>query len=81
MTMIVKVRLFGPLIRKFPRYDPEKGLEVELPEGASVNDLLAQLSLGERNRPVVAVDSLIRNPEDELSEGAVVHVFLPVYGG
>ena len=46
-----------------------------------VGDLLALLELSDRNKPVVAINSMIRSPQDELSEGAVVNVFQAVYGG
>jgi len=79
--MKVKVKLFGTLSQRFPGYDLHRGLEVELQEGARVGDLLALLGFSDRNMPVVAMDSLIRSPQDELSQGAVVNVFQAVYGG
>jgi sulfur carrier protein ThiS len=79
--MNVKVKLFGTLSQRFPGYDLQRGLEVDLPEGARVGDLIALLGFSDRNKPVVAMDSLIRSPRDELSEGAVVNVFQAVYGG
>lgn len=79
--MKIKVRLFGILGRKCSGYDPQRGLEMELPEGARVGDLLARLGLSEGNTPVVAVENLIRSPQDELFEGAVVHVLQAFYGG
>ena len=45
--MKVKVRLFGTLSQKFPGYDSVKGLEVEIPDGARVKDLLAHLGIPE----------------------------------
>ncbi len=77
----IRVKLFGTLSLGFPGYDLRGGLEVDLPEGARVGDLLALLELSDRNKPVVAINSLIRSPQDELSEGAVVNVFQAVYGG
>jgi sulfur carrier protein ThiS len=79
--MKVKVKLFGTLSQNDPAYDPQRGIEADLPDGARVGDLLALLGLSDSNKPVVAMDSLIRGPQDELSEGAVVHVFQAVYGG
>lgn len=79
--MKVKVKLFGTLSQGFPGYDLQRGFEVDLPEGARVGDVLALLELSDRNKPVVAINSMIRSPQDELSEGAVVNVFQAVYGG
>jgi len=45
MSIKIKVKLFGTLGQRFPDYSPEKGLEVEISEGASVGDLLAHLKI------------------------------------
>ena len=45
-----------------------------------MGDHLARLELSDGNKSVVAVDGLIRGPQDELSEGAVVRVLQTVYG-
>ena len=79
--MKIQVRLFGTLSKRYPGYDPAEGLEVELTDRARVGDLLARLGLGEGNKAVVSVDSVIRGPQDGLYEGAVVHVLQAVYGG
>jgi sulfur carrier protein ThiS len=79
--MKIKVKLFGTLGQKFPGYDYKKGLEMELPEGTSVGDLLARLGLRDEDKPIIAVGGLIWDAEDELPEGAVVSVLQAVYGG
>ena len=38
--MNITVKLFGTLSDLFPKYDFEKGLELDLPEGSKVADLL-----------------------------------------
>jgi sulfur carrier protein ThiS len=78
--MKVRVKLYGTLSRKFPGHDPARGLEVELPEGATVGELLAQLGL-DRAGGVVIADNLIRRQEDPLWDGASVYVLQPVHGG
>ena len=79
--MKVKVRLFGTLGQQFPGYDSAKALEVEIPDGARVKDLLARLRISEVKGGVVAVGGKILHPEDPLKDGASVHLLQPVYGG
>jgi sulfur carrier protein ThiS len=80
-VMILKVKLFGILSQKFPGYDPGKGIEVEIPDGARVKDLLAHLGIPEAKGGVAAVEGMILKAEDPLKEGASVHVLQSVYGG
>ena len=79
--MNVRVRLFGLLPRRFPGYDPERGMEVDLPPGAKVKDLLAQLDISKEEGGIVAVDGLVQKAEAELRDGSVLHVFHPIVGG
>lgn len=80
MIMNINVKLFGTFSQDSPGYDPQRGLQVELPNGARVDDLLALLGLiGDKT--VVAVDNRIRSSQDELQEGADVHVLQVVFGG
>jgi sulfur carrier protein ThiS len=79
--MKVTVRFFGILSRKFPGYDPVKGLEVEIADGARVKDLFARLRISEAKGGVVAMDGKILDLEDPLNDGASVHLLQAVYGG
>ena len=79
--MKVKVRLFGTLSQQFPGYDPAKGLEVEIPDGARVKDLLTHLRIPETKGGVAAVEGMILKLEDPLKEGSAVHLLQAVHGG
>ena len=79
--MHVRVKLFGLLPRRFPGYNLEKGIEVDVPPGARVKDLLAQLNISKEEGGIVAVDGLVQKAEAELRDGAVLHVFHPIAGG
>jgi sulfur carrier protein ThiS len=79
--MNVQVKLFGLLPRRFPGYDPEKGMEVDLPSGARVKDLLSQLGISKEEGGIVAADGLVQKAEAELKDGSVLHVFHPIVGG
>jgi sulfur carrier protein ThiS len=79
--MKVVVRLFGTLSLKFPGYDPAKGIEVEISDGARVKDLLAHLGIPETKGGVAAVEGVILRLEDPLKAGASVDLLQSVYGG
>jgi sulfur carrier protein ThiS len=79
--MKVKVKFFGTLSQKFPGYDSENGIEVEIPDGARVRDLLAHLGIPEIKGGVAAVEGMILKLEDPLRDGASVHLLQAVYGG
>ena len=79
--MNVRVKLFGLLPRRFPGYDAEKGLEVDLPRGARVEDLLCRLGISKEEGGIVAVDGLVQKAEAELKEDSILHVFHPIVGG
>jgi sulfur carrier protein ThiS len=77
----VRVKLFGLLPRRFPGYDAEKGMEVDLPRGARVKDLLYQLGISKEEGGIVAIDGLVQKAEAELKEGSILFVFHPIVGG
>ncbi len=79
--MNVRVKLFGLLPRRFPGYDSEKGMEVDLPQGARVKDLLARLGISTEEGGIVAMNGLVQKAEAELRDGSVLHVFHPIVGG
>ncbi len=79
--MNVWVKLFGTLPQRYPEYDPEDGLEVEIPDGAKIKDLLAYLELSSSDGGVVAIDNLVVNVEEKLKEGVCVRIFQRAFGG
>ena len=79
--MKIRVKLFGTLPQRHPDYDPKQGLEVEIPEGAKVNDLLARLDISASDGGLVAVDNLVVQHDDELKDGVSVRIFQRAFGG
>lgn len=79
--MNVRVNLYGTLSARIPGYRQTQGIEVELPEGATVNDLLALLEISERQKAVVAIDGRIRKGSDKIPGGAYAQVLQPIHGG
>jgi sulfur carrier protein ThiS len=79
--MRVRIRLFGTLKRYVSDYDPEHGLEIEIPDGAKVRDLLAHLEIPKSNTPVVTINNRITKIDDELVDGSWVNLIQLAHGG
>ena len=79
--MKVRVKLFWTLPQRYPDYDSTQGLVVEIPDGATIKDLLGLLGISESQKAVVAIDGRIQEANDKMPSGACVQVFQPVHGG
>lgn len=74
--MKVKVKLFATL----RNFGPEQQ-EIEMPDNASLLDLIEVLNLPEKVPLLRIVNSEHRNPDYRLKEGDEVALFPPVGGG
>lgn len=79
--MKVNVKLFGTLGQGFQEYRHDEGLDVEIPDGGRVSDLLVHLGLSGLRGCVVAVAGRIVKPTDALENGITVHVLQAGAGG
>lgn len=79
--MRVLIKLFSVLRDYVPNYDPEKGMETEVPDGSTVTDLLGHLGIPKSKVPVVACNGRVLQPADTIDEDSTVHIFQPVAGG
>ena len=79
--MKVRVKLYGNLRKQFPGYLHSQGLEVELPEQATVEDLLATLDLTDSRGVVVIVEGRVLNVEHKIRSGVPVSIFQSIKGG
>ena len=79
--MKLKIKLHGTLCRRFPNYEPGQSMEVEVPEGGTVKDLLAILNIPEKMRPVVVLEGRVLSRDDSMRGGSCVLVFEPIHGG
>lgn len=79
--MKVRVRLFGVLGQGFPDYDHQTGMEIEIPEGSTVGDLLDRLGMPGSFGGVVACGGRLLAKDGVLEEGAEVGIFQSVFGG
>jgi sulfur carrier protein ThiS len=79
--MKVKVKLNGTLGQRFPDYQHSQGIEVEIPDGATVKDLLTLLGISESQRAVVIVEGRIQEAEGKIRRGVPVYVLQAIHGG
>jgi sulfur carrier protein ThiS len=79
--MKVTVKLFGTLPEQHSDYNPEAGLSLSLPDGATVKDLLEKLGLTESDRCVTVVNGRVEKRDNVLGDRAAVNIFQLVTGG
>ncbi len=76
-----RVRLFATLRRHYPHLGIGEAMPVELPDGATVGQLIEHLRLPADEVKVTFVNGIVRGEEHALSDGDKVGVFPPVGGG
>ena len=78
--MTITLEVFGSLRQHLPGYDPERGLEVEVPAGTTLSALFARMKLPVSENNMVTVDGRLAEEDETLPPGASVLV-LPYVGG
>ena len=79
--MKVKVKLYGTLGLRVPEYKPSQGIDVEIPDGATVKDLLAYLEILESRGAAVIASGRVLKADDKVQDGVSVDVFQSIQGG
>ncbi len=79
--MKLKVNLYGTLGQRVPGYQHSQGIEVEIPDGATVKELLARLEISQSQRVVVVMEGRVRKADDKIRCGVPVNVFQSIHGG
>jgi sulfur carrier protein ThiS len=79
--MKIRVRLYGTLSQQFPHYRHSEGMEVEIPDGATVKDLLTSLKISESQGVAVAMEGRILKADDTIRGEVPVHVLQSLSGG
>ena len=77
----MRVKLFGTYRQRLPNYQPSAGMDVEVPDGATVRDLLACLGLSECREAVVIAEGRVLKADDRLRLGVPVSVMQAIDGG
>jgi sulfur carrier protein ThiS len=79
--MKVRVKLYGTLCQYVPGYEISNGIEVEIPDGGKVIDILPVLHIPESQGVVVIIGGSIMTPDYTLRDGALVSLLQPLSGG
>jgi sulfur carrier protein ThiS len=79
--MKVRVGVFGTFRERFPNYQPAQGMEVELPDGATVQDLLRLLDLSDSQGALVIAEGRILKADERLKRRVPVNVMQAIDGG
>lgn len=79
--MRVTVKLFATLVRFKDGGRAGKPFEMELPEGAAVQDLIDNLKIPPEETHVIFINNIIEEHQTKLENGDVVGLFPPVGGG
>lgn len=77
----IHVKLFATLRRHYPDLGIGEAMPMELPEGATVGQLLGELRLAEEQVTVVFVNGTVQGEDHSLTDGDEVGIFPPVGGG
>ncbi len=77
----VHVKLFATLREHRPGLAMGEAFAVDLPEGATVRDLVRQLGLPQEEVKAVYVNALFREMDLVLADGDELGIFPPVGGG
>ena len=81
VSLRLTVKLYGTLSRSFDEYDHLSGLEVNIPEEASIHDLLVYLNLSPERLGMISMDGRLLNKKSQLKDGAQIKIFQPISGG
>ena len=79
--MRVTVKLFATLVRFKSGIRSATPFEMDIPEGAVIQDLIETLKIPAEETRVIFVNNIIEDMGTKLKEGDVVGIFPPVGGG
>ncbi len=79
--MKVRVRLYASLRKHLPDLGHGEAASIDLPESATVGDLLHTLGIPDRDAKQCFVNNVASDPNHVLHDGDEVGCFPPVAGG
>ena len=77
----MNVRLFATLRRFFPDYNPEKGMDIKVEEGSTIENLIQSLQLPEKEARVILINGKSKKTSDVITDGDQINIFTPIGGG
>ncbi|MCF8106219.1 MAG: MoaD/ThiS family protein [Desulfohalobiaceae bacterium] len=78
--MKVRINLFGALRIQALNYTDSQ-LEIELPAGARVKDLLQRLKIEDSRKVIATAENRILEEDDQLPPRAEISLLPPAFGG
>ena len=75
------MKLFATLTRYFPDYDPSKGIDVDMNEGVTVEDLLRTLNLSKNEAKSIFINGISKKITDRINDREQVKIFTLIVGG
>lgn len=79
--MRVRVRLYGLLGKGIPGHDPREGMEMDVPEGSTLSDVLDLLGVEAGGGEIVVSGGRVLEREERLRPGATIQVYHSAAGG
>jgi len=79
--MKITVKMSGTFRTRFPDYDPRKGLDVEIPDGSKVSDILLFLGIPDSQGATVIMEGRVLPAVEELTHGSLINLFQIMSGG
>ena len=79
--MHVQVKLYANLRRYRPDLGHGEAAHLELPQGATLRDLLEALGIPEHETKQCFINAIIRRSDHVLKEGDEIGIFPPIAGG
>jgi len=79
--MKVRVKTYGTFTPGPAAARAGQEIEMEIPEGANVGDLLAHLGISPSRGGTVVMNGRILSKEGDLVDGALVQIFQVMHGG
>lgn len=79
--MEIQVRLYGLLGKDVAGHDPLKGMTVQMPDGSTIKDLMAHLSIPRKKVGIISVDGGLAKDTRIMQPGNFVRLYRPISGG
>lgn len=79
--MIVRVKFLGTLSALYQGKYPPAGVDIELPVGGTVADLVDTTGIDRKKVAIVTINGLLAKADDVVPENAVVKFMQSVTGG
>lgn len=79
--MNVRVKLMGTLPTHYPGSYSASGIDVELPDGACIADLVEVMGIPRSRVGLATIDGMLAHAKDTIPPGAAVKFFHKIAGG